>query len=71
MFVDASEGDYRLQPGSPCRDTGQTSALPADVADVGLNGNTTETLTHDLAMKPRVSGSAVDMGAYEDQAAGE
>jgi hypothetical protein len=65
LFVDASKGDYRLQAESPCLDAGQASVLPADVADIGLNGNTAETVPNDLDMKARVQGDTVDMGAYE------
>ena len=65
LFVDAANDDYRLQAGSPCRNAGDTASLPADVADIGSNGNKTERLPKDLALKPRVEGDSVDMGAFE------
>ncbi|MGB2985567.1 MAG: right-handed parallel beta-helix repeat-containing protein [Phycisphaerae bacterium] len=65
LFVDASKSDYRIQATSPCRDTGQNAALPDDVADISLDGNTTEVLPNDLDLNPRVNGDSVDMGAYE------
>ena len=67
LFVDASKGDYRLQATSPCRDTGLSTLLPTDTTDLGLNGNTTETLPKDLSLKARINGDSVDMGAFEWQ----
>jgi|GEM_PF-4572216 len=52
LFVDAAAADYHLLPGSPCIDTGDDTAVPAVI-------NT------DLAGKPRITGDAVDMGAFE------
>ena len=71
LFVNASTGDYRLRADSPCRDNGLTASLPADVADIGLNGNTTEVLPKDLGLEARVFGDSVDMGAYEWHAPGQ
>jgi len=51
LFVDATNGDYRLQAGSPCIDAGSNDYV------------TTET---DLDGNPRKVGT-VDMGAYEYQ----
>ena len=65
LFVDAAARDYRLQSTSPCRDAGNTALLPKDSADLDWDGVTTSTLSKDLAMKSRVSGTAVDIGAYE------
>lgn len=67
MFVDSANGDFRLKAGSPCRDRGDNAALPVDVADLGGNGDRTESLPQDLARGTRVDGSAVDMGAFEAQ----
>ncbi len=52
LFVDAANGDYHLQAGSPCIDAGDNSAIPAGVI-VDLDGN------------PRIINGIVDMGAYE------
>lgn len=58
LFVDAANGDLRLQAGSPCIDKGSNAAIPAGV--VG-----------DLAGTPRIvdgncdGNAVVDMGAYE------
>jgi len=57
-FVGAGTGDYRLQSASPCKDTGDNSAVPP-------------VLTSDLDGNPRVvdgngdASAVVDMGAYE------
>ena len=51
MFVDAANGDYRLAAGSPCIDAGDDPAI--------------EGFDTDLAGNARVSGAAVDLGAYE------
>jgi len=51
FFVDAEAGDFHLQDGSPCIDAGDNSYVNA--GDTDLDGN------------PRVSGAAVDIGAYE------
>ncbi len=64
-FVNAAHGDFRLRPDSPCVDTGETAALPTDTADLDGDGDTSEQLPIDLAGAPRVTGEAVDMGAYE------
>ncbi len=52
LFVDRTNGNYRLQVGSPCIDTGGTPFV-----------NT----TMDLDDNPRIHNSVVDMGAYEFQ----
>ena len=73
--------DYRLGSGSPCIDAGNNSAIPADVADLDGDGDTTEPTPYDLdgnarrvddpatdCPQPGAScGTApiVDMGAYE------
>jgi len=69
--------DGRLRGGSPCIDAGSNGAVPADVADVNTNGNTTEPLPLDIDHEARFlddpgvpdmgSGSApiVDLGADE------
>jgi predicted outer membrane repeat protein len=52
LFVDAANGDYHLQAGSPCIDAGNNSAIPAGVI-VAVDGNS------------RTMNGVVDMGAYE------
>ena len=49
-----SEGYLTLREDSPCIDAGDSGAVPSGI-------------TTDLAGRPRISGSAVDMGAYEYQ----
>jgi len=58
LFVDAANGDLRLQAGSPCIDAGTNAAIP-------------DGITTDLAGNPRIvdgnsdSNAIVDMGAFE------
>jgi hypothetical protein len=52
LFADPAGGDFHLQPGSPCIDAGDSSAVPPDV-------------TTDLDGNPRIQGPGVDMGVYE------
>lgn len=52
QFVDAEHGNYRLLPTSPCIDAAGWAATNAMI---------------DLDGKPRVSGTAPDIGAYEYQ----
>ncbi len=51
LFIDASEGNYRLRYDSPCRDSGTNMAAMFEA--------------NDLDGKPRVVNQTVDMGAYE------
>ena len=46
------EGDYHLLPFSPCIDTGDPNYIP-EANETDLDGN------------PRISGTRIDMGAYE------
>ncbi|HEY3268303.1 MAG TPA: right-handed parallel beta-helix repeat-containing protein [Armatimonadota bacterium] len=56
LFINTSTGNYRLQAGSPCKDTGNDAfATPGET---------------DVAGHPRVSGAHTDMGAYEYNSAG-
>jgi len=52
-FVDAQSGNFRIDCGSPCRDTGTLSA--AELPDLDFEGDN------------RVFGATVDVGAYEAQ----
>ena len=75
--ADDDYGNLRLLPGSACIDAGNNADVPADVADLNGNGNTTEPLPFDLAGANRFlddpatadtgAGTApiVDIGAYE------
>lgn len=49
-FVNPAAGDYRLQPDSPCVNSGQNAAAPGPT---------------DLAGLPRIALGTVDVGAYE------
>ncbi|MHC4908811.1 MAG: LamG-like jellyroll fold domain-containing protein [Planctomycetota bacterium] len=64
-FVAPSSGDYRLLFGSPAIGAGDSTALPADAADVDGDGVVDEPLPLDLAGNPRVAYATLDMGAYE------
>jgi hypothetical protein len=63
--VDDDLGDLRLQLGSPAIDAGSNALLPADVLDLDHDGDTSEALPYDMGGLPRLTGSAVDLGAYE------
>jgi parallel beta-helix repeat protein len=72
-----ADNDYRLSANSPCIDSGNNGALPADVLDLDADGDTAEPQPFDLAGRPRFvddpgmpdTGSGappiVDIGAYE------
>ena len=64
-FVGQSTGDYRIQSASPCRDAGRDADLPTNEVDLTWDGSVTGTLPGDLDLRVRISGSRVDMGAYE------
>lgn len=52
LFVDAPNGDLRLQAGSPAIDKGDNNAIPTFI-------------TADLGGNPRISNGRVDIGVYE------
>jgi FG-GAP-like repeat len=56
-----------IKPGGSAQNTGVTADLPPDLFDLNNNGDTTEPLPVDARGEPRVSGSAVDIGAFEAQ----
>ncbi len=55
IFTDPEGGDYTLKTGSPAINAGSNDLFP------GLDAN-----TRDLAGNPRLIGSSIDMGAYEN-----
>jgi predicted outer membrane repeat protein len=57
-----------IKLGGSAQNTGSTADLPPDLFDLNNNGDTTEPLPVDARGEPRVSGSAVDIGAFEAQA---
>ncbi|MFN0135640.1 MAG: right-handed parallel beta-helix repeat-containing protein [Phycisphaerae bacterium] len=74
--VNDDYGDLRLGYGSPAIDSGDSTALPIDSADIDADGNTTELLPIDAAGLPRqvdepcatnsgVGSPPTDMGAHE------
>jgi predicted outer membrane repeat protein len=79
LFADAANGDLHLQLTSPAIDAGDSSALPADTADLDGDGDTSEVLPLDLDGHARCvdmpdapdtgAGSVpiVDIGAFEAQ----
>jgi predicted outer membrane repeat protein len=74
-----ADDDLRLQPGSPCIDAADNTAVPTDAMDVDGDGDIDERLPVDLAGNPRFADDPatpdtgvpdglhpiVDMGAYE------
>jgi hypothetical protein len=64
-IVGTADDNLRLLPGSPCINTGDMVALPADITDLDGDGNVTEIIPWDSDGRPRVQGTHVDMGAYE------
>lgn len=73
------DGDYHLQPGSPCIEAGDNTAVLPDANDLDGDGDTSEPTPLDLDGLPRFADDAlapdtglgdgtwpiVDMGAYE------
>jgi hypothetical protein len=64
------DGDYRLRSTSPVIDAGNNTSRPSDVLDLDADGDVAEPLPLDLDNGPRIEGSRVDMGAYEQSGKG-
>ena len=63
--VGTADDNLRLDLASPCRDVGDNSVLPADVADLDNDGDVNEPIPFDIDGKPRILNGAIDLGAYE------
>ena len=61
------DDDLRPGRGSPCIDAGDADAIPKDAIDLDGDGDILEPLPLDRGGNPRVTGDAVDIGAYEAQ----
>ncbi len=67
-FVDPENGDYRLRPDSPCINAGDTAAaLDVAISPVDHGALISWSAGEDADGNPRISGRAVDIGAYEYQ----
>jgi hypothetical protein len=62
---DDDYGDLRLRVDSPALNTGDAAHLPSDLADLDGDDDTGEPVPVDLAGEARVTGAALDLGAYE------
>jgi hypothetical protein len=60
FFEDVAGGNYRLSAGSPCLNVGNSAAVTVPPFPTDASGNPL-----DLDGSPRISGPAVDLGAYE------
>jgi hypothetical protein len=58
-------GNYRLACGTLCINAGDDGAVVADTHDVDENNVLGSEDAPDLALRPRIGHSSVDMGAYE------
>lgn len=67
LFVNSGKTDYRLQPNSPCRDSGSNVAIAVTLKSSEAGEKRFISLPTDIDNKPRKFGSAVDMGAHELQ----
>ncbi len=64
------DDDLRLSSGSPARDAANLSLLPTDEFDIDGDGDVTEPIPFDLDGAARIVGMGLDLGAYEQAAAG-
>lgn len=68
-FVDPDRGDFRLSPGSPAIDSGDSPALPPEVTtDLDSNPRFLDDHCRPDTGVPDADGVVVDRGAYEFQA---
>ena len=58
-------GNLHLRANSPALNAGDDTLLPADRFDLDADGDTVEPIPFDLGGNARVSGSAMEIGAYE------
>lgn len=70
LFTDHENGDFSLDPNSPCINKGNNQALPPDVLDLDGDNDSLESISIDYQGNPRISDTIVDMGAIEAPAAG-
>ena len=68
QLANPAAGDYRIATCSPCRDAGDASVLPLDVADADGDDDMSEPLPFDRQSSPRIQDGGVDVGAYEMRA---
>jgi hypothetical protein len=67
-LLGTQDDDYTLAQDSPCRDSGLTpAAMPLQIAQTPTHFLLSWDPGTDLAARARISGSAVDIGAYEYQ----
>ena len=67
LFTDPTSGDYRLSPGSPCIDAGDSTAVPPGIT-TDLDGNLRFIDDPDTP-DTGIGYPCVDMGGYEFQVA--
>ena len=69
LFVDPDNGDLRLQPGSPCIDAGDNTAVPGDIT-TDLDGNPRFLEIPETPDTGNGTLPIVDMGAFESLGGG-
>lgn len=65
QFVNIGVMDLHIMPVSWAANSGSSEKLPADLHDLDGDGDITEPVPFDLEGNARISGSSVDLGAYE------